>query len=106
MSFILDNKIVLSFKDFITDQNVAGTGIGFLLASTTLDLARVFVREGIMPFVHALRSTSAPRFDIDAILQSLITFIITMLVIFVTVRLFNLQTKKIPVVATVSNASL
>jgi len=106
MSFILDNEIVLSFRDFLQDQSVAGTGIGFLLASSTLDLARVFVREGIMPFVHALRSTSVPRFDIDSIIQSLITFIITMLVIFVVVRVFNLQTKKIPVVATVSNASL
>jgi len=106
MSFVLDNQIIMSFKDFLQDQAVVGTSLGFLIASTTLDMARVFVREGIMPFVIALRSTSLPRFNIDNIISSIITFVLTMLVIFVTIRVFNLQTKKIPVVATVSNAAL
>jgi large-conductance mechanosensitive channel len=106
MSFILSNEIVMSFRDFIQDQQIAGTALGFLIASSTLDVARVFVREGVMPFVYAIRSTSIPKFDIDSIIQTLITFFVTMLVVFATVRIFDLQTKKIPVVATVSNAAL
>jgi len=106
MSFILDNELVLSFKDFVQDQGVVGTGVGFLLAQTTLDMARVFVRDGILPFVKAIRTASVPKFDLDNIFSAIITFIVTMLVIFTTVRVFNLQTKKVPVVATISNAAL
>ncbi len=106
MSFILDNELVLSFKDFVLDSNIAGTGIGFLLAQTTLDMARVFVRDGILPFVTAIRTTSTPRFDLDNIFSAIITFVVTMMIIFTTVRVFDLQTKKVPVVATISNAAL
>jgi large-conductance mechanosensitive channel len=106
MSFILDNELVLSFKDFVQDQNVPGTAIGFLLAQSTLDLSRVFVRDGIMPFVTAIRTTSVPKFDLDNIFGALITFIVTMLVIFTSVRVFRLQQRKVPIVATVSNAAL
>jgi len=106
MSFILDNELVLSFRDFIQDSNIAGTGIGFLLAQTTLDMARVFVRDGVLPFVTAIRTTSTPRFDLDNIFSAIITFLVTMLIIFTTIKTFNLQTKKVPIVATISNAAL
>lgn len=106
MSFILDNELVLSFRDFVQDSNIAGTGIGFLLAQTTLDMARVFVRDGVLPFVTAIRTTSAPRFDLDNIFSAIITFLVTMLIIFTTIKTFNLQTKKVPIVATISNAAL
>jgi large-conductance mechanosensitive channel len=106
MSFILNNELVLSFKDFVLQQNVAGVGIGFLLAQTTLDLARVFVREGVLPWVSAIRTTSVPKFDLDSILQAIITFLVTMIIIFSVVKIFDLQTSKVPVVATISNAAL
>lgn len=106
MSFILDNELVMSFKEFTQQQNVPGVAIGFLLAQTTLDIARTGVSEMILPLVTALRTTSPPHFDIDLIFQSIITFIVTMLIIFTVVKLFNLQTTKVPVVATVAGARL
>jgi large-conductance mechanosensitive channel len=106
MSFITQNELVMGFKDFIQDQNVAGTAIGFLIASSVLDMSRVMVSETILPFVTALRTTSVPQFDVDLILQSVITFIVTMMIVFTTVKVFNLQTRKVPIVATVANASL
>lgn len=106
MSFILNNELVMSFKDYVQDQNIPGVAIGFLLAQTTLDMARTGVSEMILPLVTALRTTSTPSFDVDLILQSIITFIVTMMIIFTVVKVFNLQTKKVPVVATVANAAL
>ena len=106
MSFILQNELVMDFKEFTQQQNVPGVAIGFLLAQTTLDIARTGVSEMILPLVTALRTTSAPHFDVDLIFQSIVTFIVTMIMIFTVVKVFNLQTTKVPVVATVSNARL
>lgn len=106
MSFILENQLVMDFKTFVQDQKVAGTAIGFLLAQTTLDLARVGVNQGIMPLVTALRTGSLPKYDLQSIFEALVVFFITMLVIFTTVKVFDLQTTQVPVVATVSGARL
>jgi len=106
MSFILENELFMDFKTFIQDQKVAGTAIGFLLAQTTLDLARVGVNQGVMPLVTAIRTGSLPKYDLSQIFEALVVFLITMMVIFSTVKIFDLQTAQVPLVATVSGARL
>jgi large-conductance mechanosensitive channel len=106
MSFLLKNELVMDFKEFTQQQNVPGVAIGFLLAQTTLDIARTGVSEMILPLVTALRTTSPPSFDFDLIFQSIITFLVTMIIIFTTVKVFRLQTAKVPVVATIAGARL
>jgi large-conductance mechanosensitive channel len=106
MSFILNNELVMSFKEFASQQQIPGVAIGFLLAQTTLDIARTGVSELILPLVTALRTASAPSFDLELVFQAIVTWLVTMMVIFTVVKIFNLQTQKVPVVATVSNARL
>jgi hypothetical protein len=84
----------------------------FLVNSTSLQtkkpnaLARTTVSEGMYPFITGLRTGSLPRFDIDEIFQSLITFFLSMLVAFASIKIFNLQERKLPLVMTVGAGSI
>lgn len=106
MSFISQNELFLSFKDFFSQQQVFGTAIGFLLAQTTLELAKSGVQDLITPLVTAIMTRSVPRYQFKSIGQAWLTFFITLIVIFAIVKVFDLQTQAVPVVATVSNARL
>jgi large-conductance mechanosensitive channel len=106
MSFITENKTYQDLKSFLTETNVTGTALGFLIASATLDLARTTVSEGMYPFITALRTGALPRFDLDEIFQSLITFFLSMLVAFASIKIFNLQERKLPLVMTVGAGSI
>jgi large-conductance mechanosensitive channel len=106
MSFISQNELFLSFKEFFNQQQVFGTAIGFLLAQTTLELAKSGVQDLITPLVTAIMTRSVPRYQFKSIGESWLTFFITLIVIFSIVKLFDLQTQAVPIVATVSNARL
>jgi large-conductance mechanosensitive channel len=102
MSFLTENKTFLDMKSFLEQSQVIGVALGFMTASATLDLSRSVVSELLYPWVIAIRTASLPRFDLDDVAQSLITWILSMFVVFILIKGFNLQEKKIPMVLAVS----
>lgn len=102
LNFLTENKTFLDMKSFLEQSQVVGVALGFMTASATLDLSRSVVSELLYPWVIAIRTASAPRFDLDDVAQSLITWILSMLVVFILIKGFNLQEKKIPMVLAVS----
>lgn len=99
----MSNKWVMDFHTFLTDTNIASVGISFLIAQSTLDMSKSFVGSLVMPLIEAIRSLKAPKFPIANFLASILTFFVTLLVAFVIVRVFRLQTKAVPLVQVVNS---
>lgn len=91
-------RFALEFGSFLQSHNVAGLAIGFLIASSTLDTSKSLVSSAIMPLVTGLRTLKTPKFDLSPLLESLITFFITMFVAFVVIRVARIQAKPVPLV--------
>lgn len=104
MSWLTDNQLAMDFKTFVQDSNFAGVGLGFLSAQATLDLSKTFVAALVMPMIIALRTRSVPKFDIEMFFEAFVVFLVTLLTVFVTIKIFNLQQKQVPIVA-VANTS-
>lgn len=102
MNFLTENKTLLDMKSFLEQSQVIGVALGFMTASATLDLSRSVVSQLLYPWVVALRTASLPRFDLDDVAQSFITWILSLFVVFLLIKGFNLQEKKIPMVLAVS----
>ena len=94
MSFVYKNQVFMDFNTWLRDTNVLGLGIGFLIGQTTLDTSKSVVSSLIMPLIQGLRALKSPQFKLGGLVESLITFVITMLVIFFLVKIFKLQTKQ------------
>lgn len=100
-SLVTKNKTFLEFRDFLVESNVIGTSLGFMVASSVLDLSRTGIREILMPLVHSIRHTSIPRFEWDEVAESTVSFLISMFLVFFIIKVFNFQQKSIPMVLAV-----
>lgn len=105
MSF-LQNKVFLDFKSYLEEAGVIGTALGFLTASATLDLSRTIVNELLLPNIIALRTRSIPVYDLDEVLQSVLTFFLSFFVAFAVIKIGGFQQKKLPMVVTVAGGGL
>jgi large-conductance mechanosensitive channel len=86
--------VVTEFKDFIVDANVVGLGIGALVANNTMDIGKAITDSIVMPLVNGAVTQTVPDVSFYSLLQSLITFMVTMLVVFVLLKIFNIKTIK------------
>lgn len=91
-------RLAVEFGSFLQSQNIAGLAVGFLIASSTLDTAKSLVSGGIMPFVESLRTLKTPKFDLTPLLESMITFFVTMFVAFVVIKIGKIEAKPVQVV--------
>lgn len=92
------SQIFMDFGSFLQQQNVLGIAIGFLIAMSSMDTAKTFVRDAIMPIVHSMRTMQPPVFVFEDMIEATITFIITMFVAFIVVRITKTDIKPVPVV--------
>ena len=97
-NLVTKNKTFVEFKDFLLESNVIGTSLGFMVASSVLDLSRTGVREVLLPLVHGIRHTSAPSIDVDEIAESFVSFLISMFLVFFIIKVGGFQQKSIPMV--------
>lgn len=95
-------RLALEFGSFLQSHNVAGLAVGFLIASSTLDTSKSIVSGGIMPMVTALRTLKTPKFEFSPVLESLITFFVTMFVAFVVIRVGRIKAQPVPLVQVVN----
>ena len=105
MSFISRNHWFQDFGTFLKDSNIVNLALGFLIAQSTMDMSKTFVSSVIMPLIHAARTMKAPKFPMSAFIAAIITFIITLFVAFVFIKVFRLQAKPIQPVL-VANADM
>lgn len=82
---------ILGFNDFLKEYNVIGLGIGALVASLTLDMGKSFTDAVIMPAVYGITTGSVPEVSFYGLLQSTITFLVSMLVVFLLIKMFKLR---------------
>lgn len=94
---------VMDFHTFLSETNIATVGISFLIAQSTLDMSKSFVGSVIMPLIESIRTLKTPSFPIQTFLASILTFFITLLVAFVIVKAFKLQTKAVPLVQVINS---
>lgn len=95
-------KLAVEFGSFLQSQNILGLAIGFLIASSTLDTSKALVSSVIMPLVEGLQGLDVPQFDLYPLLESIVTFIVTMFIAFVILRVAKVQNKQIQLVQVVN----
>lgn len=88
------DQFALDFTQFLKEYNVVGLGIGALVANNTMDIGKAIVDSLVMPIVTAIITRSPPTFTYYGLIQSLVTFIVTMFVIFFLMRIFNIKATK------------
>jgi len=107
MSIIAKNQWVQDFGTFLKDSNIVNMALGFLIAQSTMDMSKSFVSSVIMPFIEAARGLKTPKFPMAELGSAAVTFVVTLLVAFIFIKLFNLQAKPIqPVIVANSNTRL
>ena len=106
-SYITGTTWIQDFGVFLKDSNIISMGLGFLIAQSTMDMSKGMVRTTIMPIIDAIRTLKTPKFEVSSLVASIITFVITLFVTFVIIKLFRLQAKPIqPVMVANSDGRL
>jgi Large-conductance mechanosensitive channel, MscL len=90
----LDYKPISDFAQFIKEFNVVGLGIASIVATNTIDIGRTITESIVMPLVNSFTTGKSPRFSFGELASSGVTFLVTMLIIFILLRLFNLSMSK------------
>lgn len=96
------SRIAVEFGSFLQAQNIAGLSIGFLIASSTLDTAKNVVSTSIMPLVQSMQTLKPPKFDFSPLVQSLMTFLITMFLCFVILKVGRVKPQAVSLVQVIN----
>lgn len=101
-----DLNILLDFPQFLKEFNIVGLGIGTLVANNTLEIGKAFTDSVLMPIVNGILTQTVPDISYYALVQTLLTFVVTMFVIFAMLRLFNIRmTKPVTYVRVINDAT-
>lgn len=80
------SNVVMDFGNFLQSQNLVGLSLGFLVAFSTMDTTKGLTRSVIMPLIEAIKSFKAPQFHFGYLIEALFNFVITMLVVFLMLK--------------------
>lgn len=94
LKFLPDTQFLLDFPQFIKEFNVVGLGVGALVASNTMEIGKAFTDSIIMPLVNAIITQTVPEISYYSLVQTLVTFIVTMFVVFLMIKLFRIKLTK------------
>jgi large-conductance mechanosensitive channel len=87
----LDEKILTDFASWLKEMNVIGLGVGALVGANTMAIGTSITDAVIMPVVQAIVHRTMPAFKVKAILAPILTFIVTMAVVFLLMRVFKVS---------------
>lgn len=85
----LDEKLFKDFGSWLKEMNVIGLGVGALVANNTMSIGASITEALVMPIVQAILQRTAPQFKVKQILSPILTFIVTMAVVFLLMRVFK-----------------
>lgn len=94
MDLLGQNEFLLDFTQFIKEYNVVGLGIGALVSANTMDMGKAFVDAVVMPTVTGVITGTTPTISYYSVIQSFFTFLVTMFVIFMFMRIFGVKLTK------------
>jgi large-conductance mechanosensitive channel len=80
------SNVVMDFGNFLQSQNLVGLSLGFLVAFSTMDTTKGLTRSIAMPLIEALKTFKAPQFHFGFLIEALFNFVITMLVVFLMLK--------------------
>lgn len=95
-------NIAGEFSSFLQSQNLAGLVVGFLIGSSTLDVAKSMVNTIIMPLVVSLQTMQMPDIDFLGLYEPLLVFLLTLFVCFAIIKLGHVAPKPIQLVQVVN----
>jgi large-conductance mechanosensitive channel len=87
----LDEKIFRDFGSWLKDMNVIGLGVGALVATNTMSIGTSITDALVMPIVQAILQRTLPQFRIKQVLSPILTFFVTMAVVFLVMRVFKVS---------------
>ena len=80
------SNVVMDFGNFLQSQNLVGLSLGFLVAFSTMDTTKGLTRSIVMPLIEAIKTFKAPQFQFGYLIEALFNFVITMLVVFLMLK--------------------
>jgi hypothetical protein len=92
--FSSPNLFALTFREFLSEFNVVGLGIGALVAQNTMEIGKSLVDSLVMPIVTGIVTGTTPTFTYYSLIQSVLTFLVAMFVIFLLMNLFGIKVTK------------
>ncbi|WIA10857.1 hypothetical protein OEZ85_011023 [Tetradesmus obliquus] len=87
----LDEKLIFDFGTWLKEMNVIGLGVGALVATNTMSIGSSITDALVMPIVQAILQRAVPQFKIKAIISPILTFVVTMAVVFLLMRVFKVS---------------
>lgn len=87
----IDEKFLTDFLSFIKEFNIVGMGLGALVANNTMEIGKRLTDSINLPIVHAILSRTIPRVSVKSMLSPIITFLVTMAVVYVLLRIFKVS---------------
>lgn len=85
------SSLLLNFSEFLQKQNVLGLGIGTLVGASTLEMGKALTDSVIMPLVESLTTGTVPVMEFSDLLRTVMSFLITMFVIYVVIKLSGVR---------------
>lgn len=98
----IGGDVVGEFGSFLQSQNILGLAIGYLLGSSTLDVSKSVIQVLVLPLVASLHNMRAPAIDLLALYEPMLTFVLTLFVCFVILKIGNVAPKPIQLVQVVN----
>lgn len=89
--FGLDEKILTDFGQWLKEMNIVGLGVGALVANNTMSIGASLTEAVVMPVVQAILHRTVPQFKIKQVLSPILTFVVTMAVVFLMMRVFKVS---------------
>ena len=99
------NSVVLDFTTWLKEAKIADVAISFLIAGATLDVSKAAVSGLIMPVIEGMQRLTWPKFNVEEVATTGITFIVTMWIAFIIMRMLGLTVRPIPVVQVLNQPS-
>lgn len=87
----LDEKILTDFGAWLKEMNIIGLGIGALVANNTMSIGGSITDALVMPIVTAILQRTVPQFRVKQIIAPILTFVVTMAVVFLLMRVFKVS---------------
>ncbi|KAF6250464.1 hypothetical protein COO60DRAFT_1646847 [Scenedesmus sp. NREL 46B-D3] len=87
----IDQKILTDFGSWLKEMNVIGLGVGSLVASNALIIGTSITEAVVLPIVHAIMQRTLPKFQVKQVMLPILTFLVTMAVVFLTMRIFKVS---------------
>ena len=84
-------SVSTDFTDFLKEYNVFGLAFSIIIAQTSIELSKNLTNDLIKPVVRSVINRTPLEVKVDEIISDFIMIVITLVVLFVLMKLFDVE---------------